>query len=85
MFAVFPLNDFYLAGSWFKKQKQKKTTEIWRKIQLKKLKAIYFKFLATISVVLLLYRPMFPSYRNQSVDLQSKSSDWFLYDGDIGR
>ena len=24
MFAVFPLNDFYLAGSWFKKQKQKK-------------------------------------------------------------
>ena len=31
---------------------------------------------------------MFPSYRNQSVDLldlQSKSTDWFLYDGDIGR
>ena len=28
---------------------------------------------------------MFPSYRNQSVDLQSKSTDWFLYDGNIGR
>ena len=26
---------------------------------------------------------MFPSYRNQSVDLQSKSADWFLYDGNI--
>ena len=28
---------------------------------------------------------MFPSYRNQSVDLQSKSTNWFLYDGNIGR
>ena len=28
---------------------------------------------------------MFPSYRNQSADLQSKSTDWFLYDGNIGR
>ena len=27
---------------------------------------------------LTLYRPMVPSYRNQS-------TDWFLYDGDIGR
>ena len=27
---------------------------------------------------------MSPSYRNQSVDLQSKSTDWFLYDGNIG-
>ena len=26
---------------------------------------------------------MFPSYRNQSVDLQSKSTGWFLYDGNI--
>ena len=24
---------------------------------------------------------MFPSYRNQSVDLLCKSTDWFLYDG----
>ena len=30
------------------------------------------------------YEPMFPSFRNQSVDLLSKSTDWFLYDGDIG-
>ena len=28
---------------------------------------------------------MFLSYRNQSVDLQSKSTDWFLHDGNIGR
>ena len=27
---------------------------------------------------------MFSSYRNQSVDLQSKSTDWFLCDGSIG-
>ena len=25
------------------------------------------------------------SYRNQSIDLQSKSIDWFLYKGGIGR
>ena len=29
---------------------------------------------------------MFPSYRNQSVDVQSKPTDWlFLYDGNIDR
>ena len=28
---------------------------------------------------------MFPSYRNQSVDLQGKSAGWFLFDGNIGR
>ena len=32
-----------------------------------------------------LYRPIFQSYRKQSVDLQSKSTDWFLYDENIGR
>ena len=26
---------------------------------------------------------MFPSYRNQSVDLQSKSTEWFLYMGTL--
>ena len=36
-------------------------------------------------VSLNLERPMFPSYRNQSVDLKSKSIDWFLYNGNIGR
>ena len=25
-----------------------------------------------------------PTYRNQSIDLQSKSIDWFLYDGNFG-
>ena len=28
---------------------------------------------------------MFQSYRNQSVDLQRKSTDWDLYDRNIGR
>ena len=27
---------------------------------------------------------MFPSSRNQSIDLQSKSINWFLYDRNIG-
>ena len=26
------------------------------------------------------YRPVTPSYRSQSIDLQSKSLDWFLYE-----
>ena len=28
---------------------------------------------------------MYPSYTNQSIDLQSKSIDWFLYKEKIGR
>ena len=28
--------------------------------------------------------PVLPSYRNQSIDLQSKSIDWFLYKGNTG-
>ena len=28
---------------------------------------------------------MFPSYRNQSANFQSKSCDWFLYDERIAR
>ena len=28
--------------------------------------------------------PVLPSNRNQSIDLQSKSSDWFLYEGNTG-
>ena len=28
---------------------------------------------------------MFPSYTNQPVDLLCNSTDWFLYDGNIGR
>ena len=34
--------------------------------------------------ILTLYRPVFRSYRNQSVDLRCKSTDWFLYDENIG-
>ena len=33
---------------------------------------------------LTLSRPMLPSYRNLSVDLLCRSTDWFLYDGNIG-
>ena len=32
---------------------------------------------------LTLYPPMLTSYRNQSIDLQNKSTDWFLFDGNI--
>ena len=28
--------------------------------------------------------PVLPSYRNQSIDLYSKSIDWFLYEGNTG-
>ena len=28
--------------------------------------------------------PKLPSYRNESTDLHSKSTDWFLYDGNFG-
>ena len=27
--------------------------------------------------------PVLPSYRNQSIDLDSKSIDWFLFEGNI--
>ena len=30
------------------------------------------------------FMPMFPSYRNQSIDLHYKSINWFLYEGNIG-
>ena len=33
---------------------------------------------------LTLSRPIFSAYRNQSVDLLCKSTDWFLYNGNIG-
>ena len=28
--------------------------------------------------------PVLPSYKNQSIDLHSKSVDWFLYEGNTG-
>ena len=47
-----------------------------------------FSMLATnniyFEVALTLQRPKFPSYRSQLVDLQSKSTDWFIYYGNIG-
>ena len=30
------------------------------------------------------FMPMFPAYRNQSIDLQCTSIDWFLYERNIG-
>ena len=47
-----------------------------------------FSFTMSVDKVkseLTFYRPMFPSYRNQSFDLRRKSTDWFLDDGNIGR
>ena len=34
-------------------------------------------------ILLTHYTPKVPSYRNQSIDLQNKSIDWFLYDGNF--
>ena len=42
MFAVFPLNDFYLAGSWFKKQKQKQKNRNLTENSIKKIKSNIF-------------------------------------------
>ena len=33
---------------------------------------------------LTLTMPKLPPYRNQSIDLQNKSIDWILYDGNFG-
>ena len=35
------------------------------------------------TLLLKLFHDGVPSYRNQSIDLQSKSMDWFLYDRDL--
>ena len=42
-------------------------------------KEIYWK--KNIYLTLLWWRPL--SYRNQSIDLQNKSMDWFLYDRNL--
>ena len=34
--------------------------------------------------LLTFFMPIFPAYRNQSIDLQCKSIDWFLCEGNIG-
>ena len=34
-------------------------------------------------IALTLLWPRFLSYRNQSIDLQSKSKDWFIHDRDL--
>ena len=41
--------------------------------------------LSTSLVVLLTLSRPISLYRNQSIDLQSKSVDWFLHERDIGR
>ena len=45
---------------------------------------LYFKNNENI-YLLTLSRRRFLSYRNQSIDLQFKSADWFLYDRDVRR
>ena len=40
-----------------------------------------------LDVVYLFFNPfvtVIPTFGNQSIDLQSKSMDWFLYDDDLG-
>ena len=54
-------------------------------LELHLIKVCMFFINMRIMISLTLQRPIFPSYRNQLVDLQSNSTDWFLYDGNIGR
>ena len=37
-----------------------------------------------LNVILTHQMPVLSSYRNQSIDLHSKSIDWFLYEGNTG-
>ena len=51
--------------------------------------SIYERFqrkniLLTMSHLLIHQTPKLPPYRNQPIDLQSKSIDWFLYGGNFG-
>ena len=41
------------------------------------------KFINFVSI-LTHQTPVLPSYRNQSIDLRSKSVDWFLYENNTG-
>ena len=67
--------------------------EICSKLKIKTLERRFTHFSGVSSVdfeqangniILTPKRSIFPSYRNQSVDLSCKSADWFLYDGNIG-
>ena len=42
------------------------------------------KIICVHQLIIFFLMPKLPSYRNQSIDLQSKSIDWFLYDGNLG-
>ena len=44
-------------------------------------KGSYWTQIFHLSLTLSGWRPL--SYRNQSIDLRSKSMDWFLYDNDL--
>ena len=53
-----------------------------------RLLAVFRKLPSTLNTSAKVFNPLtanVPIYRNQSVDLQSKSTGWFLYDGNIGR
>ena len=41
----------------------------------------WYSYLNYFTSTLTQYVPVFPSYRNQSIDLLRKSIDWFLYEG----
>ena len=46
-------------------------------------KRVKLEQMLNINLVIFL-TPKFQSYRNQSIDLQSKLMSWFLYDGNFG-
>ena len=46
--------------------------------------SIYYRHMPSMDFTLTHQVLVLPSYRNQSIDLQSKSIDWFLYEGNTG-
>ena len=70
--------NFYNVGSLYRKKQNKNKTK-----QNKKRKT-YFLVLLLVRINSLA-TAMFPSYGNRSVDLSCKSTNWFLYDRNIGR
>ena len=44
----------------------------------------FYRRIYPVALLLTYFRPILPSYRNQSIDLEFKSIDWFLYKCNIG-
>ena len=68
-------NSFVFSFPWYKKkfQRPSKTQTV----------NIFHKTTRICNVSKNIIKAYFPSYRNQSIDLQSKLINWFLYDRNV--